>query len=135
MSGKLIDIFDGSFGFGDPPHIEFILYFFDISFSKLSNENLEALITRGRKGIPAAIVHQVWQRDDYCCVNELSDGRCGSKIGLQVDHIRPVAFGQDNRLENLRLLCRQCNVAAAEKILGVAVMERYRWLKSRVQVN
>ena len=60
---------------------------------------------RGRKGIPAAIVQQVWQRDDYCCVNELADSsRCASKIGLQVDHIRPVAFGQDNRLENLRLL-------------------------------
>jgi len=89
---------------------------------------------RGRKGIPAAIVHQVWKRDDYCCVSELPDGiRCGSKIGLQVDHLRPVAFGQDNRLENLRLLCRQCNIAAAEGILGVAVMERYRWLKSRVQ--
>ena len=88
---------------------------------------------RGRKGIPAAIVREVWQRDDYCCVNELPDGRCGSKIGLQVDHLRPVAFGQDNRLENLQLLCRQCNIAAAEETLGVVVMERYRWLKSRVQ--
>ena len=95
-------------------------------------KSVAALKPRGRKGIPAAIVHQVWQRDDYCCVNELVDGRCGSKIGLQVDHIRPVAFGQDNQLENLRLLCRQCNIAAAEETLGVAVMERYRWLKSRV---
>ena len=93
-----------------------------------------ALKPRGRKGIPAAIVHQIWQRDGYCCVNDLPDGsRCSAKIGLQVDHLRPVAFGQDNRLENLRLVCRQCNIAAAEKILGVEVMERYRWLKSRGQ--
>jgi hypothetical protein len=87
---------------------------------------------RGRKGIPLSIVREVWERDEYCCVNELSEGnRCASKIGLQVDHVRPVSFGQDNRLENLRLLCRQCNIASAEKILGTAVMERYRWIKSR----
>ena len=87
---------------------------------------------RGRKGIPAAVVRRVWERDDFCCVNALSEGnRCASKIGLQVDHIRPVSFGQDNRLENLRLLCRQRNIASAEEILGSAVMERYRWIKSR----
>jgi hypothetical protein len=87
---------------------------------------------RGRKGIPLSVVREVWERDEYCCVNELSEGnRCASKIGLQVDHVRPVSFGQDNRLENLRLLCRQCNIASAEKILGTAVMERYRWIKSR----
>jgi 5-methylcytosine-specific restriction endonuclease McrA len=93
---------------------------------------VSVLKPRGRKGIPAAIVRQVWERDDYCCVNMDTDGsRCASKIGLQVDHVRPVAFGQDNRMENLRLLCRQCNVATAEEILGTAVMERYRWIKSR----
>ena len=93
---------------------------------------VNGLKPRGRKGIPAAVVREVWERDDYCCVNELSEGnRCASKIGLQVDHVRPVSFGQDNRLENLRLLCRQCNIAAAEEILGAAVMERFRWIKSR----
>ncbi len=93
---------------------------------------IAGLKPRGRKGISAAVVLEVWERDDYCCVNELSEGnRCASKIGLQVDRVRPVAFGQDNRLENLRLLCRQCNIALAEEILGTAVMERYRWIKSR----
>jgi hypothetical protein len=93
---------------------------------------VNGLKSRGRKGIPAAVVRAVWERDDYCCVNELSKGnRCASKIGLQVDHVRPVSFGQDNRLENLQLLCRQCNIALAEEILGTAVMERYRWIKSR----
>ena len=97
-----------------------------------SLNTLNGLKPRGRKGIPAAVVRAVWERDAYCCVNELSEGsRCASKIGLQVDHIRPVSFGQDNRLENLRLLCRQCNIASAEEILGSAVMERYRWIKSR----
>jgi hypothetical protein len=95
-------------------------------------KTVNGLKPRGRKGIPAAVVREVWERDDYCCVNKLSEGnRCASKIGLQVDHVRPVSFGQDNRLENLRLLCRQCNISSAEEILGTAVMERYRWIKSR----
>jgi hypothetical protein len=94
--------------------------------------SINGLIPRGRKGIPAAVVRAVWERDDYCCVNKLSEGnRCASKFGLQVEHVRPVSFGQDNRLENLRLLCRQCNIALAEKILGTAVMDRYRWIISR----
>jgi 5-methylcytosine-specific restriction endonuclease McrA len=73
-----------------------------------------------------------WERDDFCFVNAPPESnRCASKIGLQVDHVRPVSFGQENRLENLRLLCRQCNIASAEEILGTAVMERYWWIKSR----
>ncbi len=91
---------------------------------------------RGRRGIPAATVHHVWNRDRGCCTAILPDGtRCSSKIGLQVDHVRPIAFGQDNRLENLRILCRPCNIAAAEMILGTAVMERYRWLNMRTGIG
>ena len=87
---------------------------------------------RGRRGIPAATIHHVWNRDEGCCSGKMRDGeRCSSRIGLQVDHVRPVSFGQDNRLENLRLLCRECNIAVAEEILGSEVMERYRWLNSR----
>ena len=91
---------------------------------------------RGRRGIPAATVHHVWKRDGGCCIAILPDGtRCSSKIGLQVDHLRPISFGQDNRLDNLRILCRPCNIAAAEMILGAAVMERYRWLNTRVEIG
>ncbi len=87
---------------------------------------------RGRRGIPAATIHHVWNRDGGCCSGIMRDGeRCSSRIGLQVDHVRPVSFGQDNRLENLRLLCRACNIAVAEEIFGSEVMERYRWLNSR----
>ncbi len=91
---------------------------------------------RGRRGIPAATVHHVWKRDGGCCRAIFADGtRCSSKIGLQVDHLRPISFGQDNRLDNLRILCRPCNIAAAEMILGAAVMERYRWLNTRVEIG
>jgi hypothetical protein len=50
---------------------------------------------------------------------------------MEVDLVRPVSFDRYNQLENLQLICRQCNIALAEEILGTAVMERYRWIKSR----
>lgn len=107
-----------------------------IALELISNRaegGFKPLITPGgRRNIPAALVHEVWRRDEGCCTLKMPDGnRCRSKIGVQVDHISPVAFGEDNRLVNLRLLCRECNLAEAQRILGGKVMERYQWLRSR----
>lgn len=85
---------------------------------------------RGRKGIPAATVHAVWNRDGDSCTNVDSNGkRCHSRVGLQVDHIIPAFYGHNNRLSNLRILCRECNIAEAQRILGEKVMQRYRWIE------
>ena len=35
--------------------------------------------------------------------------KCGSKKNLEIDHVVPLARGGSNRLENLQLLCRDCN--------------------------
>lgn len=44
------------------------------------------------------------------CENLLDDGkRCGSRDGVQVDHIIPVTRHGNHRLENLRCLCKQCH--------------------------
>lgn len=45
----------------------------------------------------------VWERDKGQCVN------CGSTHALELDHIRPFAIGGKTVVENLRLLCRNCN--------------------------
>lgn len=41
--------------------------------------------------------------------------RCASQYQLQVDHIHPVALGGDERIENLRVLCRTHNNFAARR--------------------
>jgi 5-methylcytosine-specific restriction endonuclease McrA len=51
--------------------------------------------------------------------------RCGSQIGLQVDHVYPFGLGgSSNDPANLRLCCIQHNRYAAEQIYGKEYMER-----------
>lgn len=46
---------------------------------------------------------EVWRRDLGKCRN------CGSTRALEFDHIKPFALGGQSKLENLQLLCRNCN--------------------------
>jgi DNA-binding TFAR19-related protein (PDSD5 family) len=46
---------------------------------------------------------QVWERDQGKCQN------CQSQYAIELDHIRPFALGGKTTLENLQLLCRNCN--------------------------
>ncbi len=50
---------------------------------------------------------------------------CQSKFNLQIDHIVPVAWGGDNLVTNLRLLCRPCNQRKAIKALGKSTLKKY----------
>ena len=56
-----------------------------------------------RTYIPAHIRKLIFIRDNYCCV------KCGSKKNLEIHHIIPHAKGGSSRLENLQLLCHDCN--------------------------
>jgi hypothetical protein len=47
----------------------------------------------------------VWRRDAGRCAS------CGSKERLQFDHVIPVALGGAGTVENLQLLCADCNGA------------------------
>ena len=54
---------------------------------------------------------QLWVKHQGKCQ------KCKSEHFLQVDHIKPVAFGGESNLENLRLLCHNCNQRAAMRNL------------------
>jgi len=46
---------------------------------------------------------EVWERDQGRCQN------CQSRYAIELDHIKPYALGGKTTLENLQLLCRNCN--------------------------
>lgn len=46
---------------------------------------------------------EVWERDQGRCRN------CQSQYAIELDHIKPYALGGKTTLENLQLLCRNCN--------------------------
>ena len=56
-----------------------------------------------REPIPRELGRAVYERDGGRCV------QCGSSFPLQYDHILPVALGGATTLENLQLLCADCN--------------------------
>ena len=63
-----------------------------------------------REAIPPHMRSEVWRRDQGKCTT------CGSKSNLQFDHIIPVSRGGATSVQNLQLLCLQCNVSKAATI-------------------
>ena len=43
---------------------------------------------------------------------------CGSIKNLEIDHIHPISKGGDNRISNLQVLCKKCNLKKSNKILN-----------------
>ena len=56
-----------------------------------------------RQPIPREVRRAVFERDSGQCVD------CGSKFDLQYDHLIPVALGGASTVDNLQLLCGECN--------------------------
>ena len=74
----------------------------DKAYRKLVHLKTEAR-PADRTYIPAHTRKLVFIRDKYRCV------KCGSRENLEIHHIIPHAKGGSSRLENLQLLCRDCN--------------------------
>lgn len=81
-----------------------------------TNLNLNLKTTSMSK---AEILRQVWHRDQYRC------GKCQSTYALEVDHKFPKAKGGQDTLENLRILCRNCNQRSAIEHYGLSKMQNY----------
>ncbi len=80
-------------------------HWFHLRFSWTGGDHIGNREARRRGTIPATIQTEVYQRDKGVCVN------CGSRESLQFDHIIPFSKGGGDQIENLRLLCRKCNLS------------------------
>ncbi len=85
-----------------------------------------------KRYISAALRREVAQRDGHRCTyvapaDSGPDGtrRCGAIHQLEFDHVTPRAFGGQNSLENLRLLCRAHNNLAAKDFMGKEFIEAH----------
>jgi hypothetical protein len=63
-----------------------------------------------REAIPSHVRSEVWRRDRGSCA------ACGSKSNLQFDHIIPVSRGGATTVQNLQLLCTQCNLSKSARV-------------------
>jgi hypothetical protein len=71
---------------------------------------------RRERGVSAAARRAVWTKHLSRCAI------CGGTRFLEIDHIVPLARGGTSAPSNLRLLCRDCNRAEAERIFGPALV-------------
>jgi 5-methylcytosine-specific restriction endonuclease McrA len=65
---------------------------------------------REREPIPEAVRKAVWLRDSGKC------RLCGSAFDIQYDHIIPFSRGGAATMENLQILCGNCNRRKANRI-------------------
>jgi 5-methylcytosine-specific restriction endonuclease McrA len=72
-----------------------------------------------RKSLTATMKIEMLQNAKFKCQN------CNSSYALQIDHIIPKALGGGDERENLRVLCRNCNLRAGIKDFGTKKMKRY----------
>jgi hypothetical protein len=63
-----------------------------------------------REPIPREIRQAVFERDGGKCVE------CGSTFNIQYDHILPFAHGGATTVENLQILCADCNRQKSDSI-------------------
>ena len=59
--------------------------------------------------VQVGVKAKVWKKSEGKCAN------CNSIFALEVDHIHPFAMGGKTKVENLRLLCRNCNQRSGQK--------------------
>jgi hypothetical protein len=83
------------------------------------------------KSVPTKLRRYVIQRAQTCeYVDPVTKQRCDSTHNLQVDHVIPKAKGGTNALSNLRCLCRQHNMLAAELAFGREHMNKFRTVRA-----
>lgn len=63
-----------------------------------------------RVPVPVEVRRAVFERDGGKCVE------CESRFDLQYDHILPVALGGATTVENLQLLCADCNQRKSDSL-------------------
>lgn len=60
--------------------------------------------------ISASVKRAVWDRDEGMCVD------CDSDQNLHFDHIIPVVRGGGGHIQNVQILCADCNLRKSSKI-------------------
>jgi hypothetical protein len=76
-----------------------------------------------RKSIPSSIKDKLWRK---CCGDKLDGECCVCQIPIQynnchVAHIKPVAKGGSNTIDNLTITCASCNLS-----MGTMDLEEFK---------
>jgi stress response protein SCP2 len=96
----------GSYEVEDPEYVSAVLS----GVLKVAKRQAAVPAQRDSRAIPAHIKSAVWRRDGGACVE------CQATEYLEFDHEIPWSRGGATSINNLRLLCRRCNLAKGARI-------------------
>jgi len=68
-----------------------------------------------RKTISASVRYKIMKRDNFKCVLCGDSPAINNSTTLEIDHITPLSKGGTNSDENLRTLCKRCNIGKFDK--------------------
>ena len=71
----------------------------------------EDVASSRRERIPGEVRAFVWEREAGRCV------QCGNEDDLQFDHVIPVAKGGGSSIDNIQILCGDCNRQKSDSIV------------------
>lgn len=80
---------------------------FECTLREYHSKNQRKLATRKLR-------EKIMQRDNYTC--QICGKYMPDEVGLQVDHITPIAKGGKTVVSNLRVLCSKCNGSKHDKM-------------------
>ncbi len=88
-------------------------------YSQLENIGFECTLRmyhskNQRKLATRELREKIMNRDNYTC--QLCGKYMPDEVGLQVDHIIPIAKGGKTVESNLRVLCSKCNGSKSDKV-------------------
>ena len=78
------------------------------TLNEYENNNQRKLCTRELR-------ESIMKRDNYTC--QMCGKYMPDEVGLQVDHIIPIAKGGKSVPDNLQVLCSKCNQKKKDKII------------------
>lgn len=81
---------------------------FECTLREYHSKNQRKLATRELR-------EKIMIRDNYTC--QICGKHMPDEVGLQIDHIIPIAKGGKTVASNLRVLCSKCNSSKSDKIL------------------
>jgi hypothetical protein len=90
-----------------------------MEFVKYKNGAIElqepSQFRKSRKTINNSLKYDVMKRDNFKCNYCGKSPAIDANIELQIDHILPISKGGDNYIENLKTICKDCNIGKFNK--------------------
>ena len=91
-----------------------------IEFVKYKNGNISfnqtPKLSKGRKTINNSLKYDVMKRDKFKCYCCGKSPAIDDNVLLEIDHIIAVSKGGNNHIDNLKTICKNCNIGKYNKL-------------------